>query len=162
MHIAHAEWQARQSARLCTMYMYMYPCTAIKAKTFHHVTKRKPCIILAQLHYTRSSLYFLFRTVPKSRNAYTVNCLLFAVLQIRIRIRRICTVCVLGRIHQSEVRIRIRTFQSSCKNSKKNLDSYCFVTSLSLKNDVNVLYLQKVISRKNQKKLVFCQRLKGQ
>ncbi len=33
------------------------------------------------------------------------------------------------------------SFSSSSKNSKKNLDSYCFVTSfdfLSLKNDVNV------------------------
>jgi hypothetical protein len=40
---------------------------------------------------------------------------------------------------------------SSSKKSKKNLDSYCFVTSLdflSMKNDVNVPYLQKVKSRK--------------
>jgi hypothetical protein len=44
---------------------------------------------------------------------------------------------------------------SSCKNSKKNLDSYFFATLfdfLSLKNDVNVASksnkLQKVISRK--------------
>jgi hypothetical protein len=40
---------------------------------------------------------------------------------------------------------------SSSKTRKTNLDSNCFVTSLgllSLKNDVNVLYLQKVISRK--------------
>jgi hypothetical protein len=38
-------------------------------------------------------------------------------------------------------RIRIRILLSSSKNSKKNLDSYCFVTSFeleSLKNDVNV------------------------
>ncbi len=53
------------------------------------------------------------------------------------------------RIHQSEVWIwirillwiRIRILLSSCKNSKKNLDSYNFVTIfdfLSLKNDVNV------------------------
>jgi hypothetical protein len=43
-------------------------------------------------------------------------------------------------------------FLSSCKYSKKNLDSYYFVTLvdfLSLKNDVNAWYLQKVISRKN-------------
>ena len=43
------------------------------------------------------------------------------------------------RIHQSEVWIRILLL--SCKNSKKNLDSYYFVTLfdfLSLKNDVNV------------------------
>ncbi len=35
------------------------------------------------------------------------------------------------RIHQSEVliRIRIRILLSPSKNSKKNLDSYCFVTS---------------------------------
>jgi hypothetical protein len=53
---------------------------------------------------------------------------------------------------------------SSSKNSKKNLDSYCFVTSfdfLSLKNDVNV-------PSKNNKqenfffKLIFCWRLEGQ
>ncbi len=49
------------------------------------------------------------------------------------------------RIHQSEVwiriRLRIRILLSTCKNSKKNLDSYYFVTLfyfLSLKNDVNV------------------------
>ncbi len=43
-----------------------------------------------------------------------------------------------------------RILLSSCKNSKKNLYSYCFVTLfdfLSLKNDV--MYLQKVTSRKN-------------
>jgi hypothetical protein len=37
--------------------------------------------------------------------------------------------------------IRIRILLSSCKNSKKNLDSYYFVTLFdffSLKNDVNV------------------------
>jgi hypothetical protein len=37
--------------------------------------------------------------------------------------------------------IRIRILLLSCKNSKKNLDSYYFVTLfdfLSLKNDVNV------------------------
>ncbi len=51
------------------------------------------------------------------------------------------------RIHKSEVWIRIRILLwirillSSCQNSKKNLDSYYFVTLfefLSLKNDVNV------------------------
>ncbi len=43
------------------------------------------------------------------------------------------------RIHQSEVWIRI--LLSSCKNNKKNLESYYFVTLfdfLSLKNNVNV------------------------
>ncbi len=53
----------------------------------------------------------------------------------------------------------------SNKYSKKHFDSCCFVTSfdfLSLKNDVNVPYLQKVISRKTYfKKLVFCLRLEG-
>ncbi len=42
---------------------------------------------------------------------------------------------------RSEVWIRIRILLSSCKNSKKNLDSYYLVTLfdfLSLKNDVNV------------------------
>jgi hypothetical protein len=39
------------------------------------------------------------------------------------------------------IRIRIRILLSSCKNRKKDLDSYYFVTLfdfLSLKNDVNV------------------------
>ncbi len=45
------------------------------------------------------------------------------------------------RIHLSEVWTRIRLLLSSCKNSKKNLDSYYFVTLfdfLSLENYVNV------------------------
>jgi hypothetical protein len=49
------------------------------------------------------------------------------------------------RIHESEIRIwfrlRIGILLSSCKNSKKSIDSYCFVTSfdfLSLKIDVNM------------------------
>jgi hypothetical protein len=59
------------------------------------------------------------------------------------------------RIHLSEVWIRIRILlwirilPSSCKNSKKNLDSYYFVTLfdfLSLKNDI------KVASKSNKQK----------
>jgi len=41
----------------------------------------------------------------------------------------------------SRIRIQIWILLSSCKNSKKNLDSYSFVTLfdfLSLKKDVNV------------------------
>ena len=52
-------------------------------------------------------------------------------------------------IHWSEVWILIRILLSSCKNSKKNLDSYYFVTLfdfLSLKNDINVA------SKSNKKK----------
>jgi hypothetical protein len=63
------------------------------------------------------------------------------------------------RIHLSEewiriwilLWIRIRIFLSSCKNRKKNLDSYYFVTLfdfLFLKNDVNV-----ASKSKKQKKL---------
>ncbi len=51
------------------------------------------------------------------------------MLRIRIRIR----------FHKSDIWIRIRIPLSSIKNSKKNIDSYCFVTYyvfLSLKNDV--------------------------
>jgi hypothetical protein len=47
--------------------------------------------------------------------------------------------------------IRIRIILSSCKNSKKNLDSYIFVTLfdfLSLKNDVNLASKSTLISRK--------------
>jgi hypothetical protein len=47
---------------------------------------------------------------------------------------------------------QIRILLSSCKNSKKNLDSYCFVTLfdlLSLKNYVNVP------SKSNKQKKLF-------
>jgi hypothetical protein len=57
------------------------------------------------------------------------------------------------RIHLSEVWIRIRILLSTCKNSKKNLDSYYFVTLfdfLSLKNDVNV-----PLKSNKQKKLCY-------
>jgi hypothetical protein len=45
-----------------------------------------------------------------------------------------CTCFWAIRIHLSEVwtRIRLRILISSSKNSKKNLDSYCFVTSFGL------------------------------
>jgi hypothetical protein len=47
-----------------------------------------------------------------------------------------------GSLSQRRIRIRPRILLSSCKNSKKNLDSYCFVTTFmtffSLKSDVNV------------------------
>jgi hypothetical protein len=67
------------------------------------------------------------------------------------------------RIHWSDVWIRIRLWirilLSSCKNNKKNLEFYYFVTLLdflSLKNNVNVP------SKSNkQKKLVFCWNLEG-
>jgi hypothetical protein len=63
------------------------------------------------------------------------------------------------------IRIRFRILLSSSKNSKKNLDSYCFVTSFGLfilENDVhvNVWYLQKVIGRKIGKNLFFVGLLK--
>jgi hypothetical protein len=67
---------------------------------------------------------------------------------LRIRIRRIRR--FLGLL-DPEVWIRIRIIRSSSKNSKKNLVSYCLwllFDFLSLKNYVNVQYLQKVISRK--------------
>jgi hypothetical protein len=60
--------------------------------------------------------------------------------------------------------IWIRILLSSSKNSKKNLDSYYFVTLfdfLFLKNDVNVP--SKSNMQKNcVKKLVFCWHLEGQ
>ncbi len=59
--------------------------------------------------------------------------------------------------------IRIRILLSSCKNSKKNLDSYHFVTLfdfLSLKNDVNVPSKSNT-QKKLCKKLVFCWHLEG-
>jgi hypothetical protein len=49
------------------------------------------------------------------------------------------------------IRIRILILLSSNSNRKDNRDSYCFVASFGLFifiNDVNVLYLQKAISRK--------------
>ncbi len=48
------------------------------------------------------------------------------------------------RIHLSWIRILI----SSSKNSKNNIDSYCFVTSLLLIYLRTMMYLQKVISKK--------------
>jgi hypothetical protein len=51
----------------------------------------------------------------------------------------------------------VRLLLSLSKNSNKNIDSYCFVTFYdfsSLKNDVNVLYHQRVISKKRRKKTV--------
>ncbi len=62
------------------------------------------------------------------------------------------------RIHQSEVWIRI--LLSSFKNSKQNLDSYCFVTLfdfLTVKNDVNL----PSKSRYNQKNIFLNQFLVG-
>ncbi len=73
-------------------------------------------------------------------------------LEYQIRIIRLKQCCGSGsgspcfwasqiRIHPSEVWIRIRILLSTCKNRKKNLNSYYFVTLfdlLSLKNDVNV------------------------
>jgi hypothetical protein len=53
---------------------------------------------------------------------------------------------------------------SSCKNSKKSLDSYYFVTLfdfLSLKNDVNVA-LKSNKQKKLCKKISFCWHLEGQ
>ncbi len=46
-------------------------------------------------------------------------------------VRSLCFWASRIRIHYSEIRIRIRLriFISSSKNSKKNIDSYCFVTS---------------------------------
>jgi hypothetical protein len=54
------------------------------------------------------------------------------------------------------IRFPIRILLSPSKNSKKNLDSYCFVTSFwhfIFENDVNVP--SKVISKKLVKKIVF-------
>ncbi len=88
----------------------------------------------------------------------------YGLVVLRIRICRIQMFLGLldpDRIRQSEVWIRI--LLSSSKNSKKNLDSYYFVTSycfLSLKNDVNLP--SKVISKSFFSKLVFCSRLEGQ
>jgi hypothetical protein len=72
-----------------------------------------------------------------------------AVLRIRIQIHRIHM--FLGLLDPNPL-VKgmewIRILPSSCKNSKKNLDSYYFVTLfdfLSLKNDVNKT--SKVISR---------------
>ncbi len=53
---------------------------------------------------------------------------------------------------------------SSSKNSKKNLDFYCFVTSFGLfifENDGNVPVPSKSNKQKTVLKLVFCWRLEG-
>jgi hypothetical protein len=49
--------------------------------------------------------------------------------------------------------VRDPVLLSSSKNSKKNIDSYCFVTSTTffiLKNDLNIP------SKSNKKKKLFC------
>ncbi len=65
-----------------------------------------------------------------------------------------------GAVFRIHMFLASRILLSSCKNSKKNLDSFYFVTLfdfLSLKNDVNVP------SKSNkQQKLVFCWHLEGQ
>jgi hypothetical protein len=64
---------------------------------------------------------------------------------------------------RGKIRIRIWILLSSCKNSKKNLDSYYFVTLfdyLSLKKDVNVPSKSNK-QKKLNKKLVFCWHLEG-
>jgi hypothetical protein len=60
--------------------------------------------------------------------------------------------------------IWIRILPSACKNSKKNLDSFYFVTLfdfLSLKYDGNVASKSNK-QKKLVKKLVFCWHLEGQ
>ena len=55
--------------------------------------------------------------------------------------------------------IRIRILLSSCKNSKKNLDSFYFVTLfdfLSVKNDVNVPSKINMNKKTFFYKFVFC------
>jgi hypothetical protein len=76
-------------------------------------------------------------------------------IRIRIRIHRIHMFLGLPDPDPSTV--------SASKNSKKTLDSYCFVTFfglLSLKKDVNVP--SKVISRKTFFKFIFCWHLEAQ
>ncbi len=56
-------------------------------------------------------------------------------------------------------------FLSSCKNSKKNLESSYFATLfefLSLKNDVNLASKSHKQKKLCKKKLVFCWHLEGQ
>ncbi len=88
--------------------------------------------------------------LPKKRIHSGFPSVTFLTSVVRIRIR------IFGPPGSGSVstryRVRIRFLLSSSKHSKKNLDSYCFVTSLwilSLKNDVNVA----VASNSNKKKL---------
>ncbi len=75
-------------------------------------------------------------------------------LWIRIRAPRYGNVHSIYNLHSVfwqpvfRIRIRLRSLLSSCKNTKKNLDSFYFVTLfdfLSLKNDVNVLSNQTAV-----------------
>jgi hypothetical protein len=48
------------------------------------------------------------------------------------------------------MRLQIRILLSSSKNGKKNLDSYCFVTSICLLSlKMMLMYRKKVICKKN-------------
>ncbi len=69
------------------------------------------------------------------------------------------------RIYKSEVRnwIQIRILLSSSKNSYKNIDFYCIVTSLLLFiiEDINDVNVPSKIKKQENKKLIFCLRLEG-
>ncbi len=60
-----------------------------------------------------------------------------------------------GSISQRYLCFRIRILLSSSKNTKENLDSYCFVTSFLLPKSTGN-------KQENFKKIVFCWRLKFQ
>jgi hypothetical protein len=68
-------------------------------------------------------------------------CRYYSIPEKGTRARARSTSLVLRQSQGKASRIRIRNLLSSCKNSKKNLDSYYFVTLfdfVSLKNYVNV------------------------
>jgi hypothetical protein len=78
------------------------------------------------------------------------------VLRIRIRIHRIHI--FLGLL----LWIRFRILQSSCKNSKKNLDSYYFVTLFIFEKWCKCSFKKSLAKKLVLKNLVFCWHLEGQ
>jgi hypothetical protein len=80
------------------------------------------------------------------------------VLQIRFTIRRIHLYLGFPDPHPDLLEKQIRILPLSRKNSKKNIDSYCFVTSLiflSLKNYINVPSKSNKKKNLERKKIIF-------
>jgi hypothetical protein len=113
---------------------------------------QKSAKYLSMIHYAISSSQILFSNVKcKLQKPIFIK---HTVLRIRIRIRIHVFLASWTRIRIHWSRGRIRILPSIRKNGKKNLDFYCFVTSLGL---------QKELCRKTFFLiLVFCGHLEGQ
>jgi hypothetical protein len=136
--------------KLCTYIAHAFQSTCFYLKLY--ARRQGACHRIQTDTRLCAAVVFSWQTSSLTIRGYSG--LFKSVLRIWIRIRMYWA---------SWIRIRIRNLLSLSKNSEKNLDSYCFVTSFWLFIFENyVLYLQKVISRKTFFKLVFCWHLEGQ